>query len=342
MAEVAASFKRNRSAGGCLAPLKNGQECGVQAIRSHLVSRTQLEAIAVDGHVHALTLDVMQQWLHDLPPVGRVGIGNASTFPGFCPKHDSALFEPLDRLQLELSAKSSFLLAYRALCREVLRKRQEIASKQEELDMPAAEELLDRLDEIRFERTRLEILGWRDMEMAKLRMDECLLRGDFSAVDWAGWTTTTPLPLLAASYTCPGIGFDWEPLQDVGSEHPAFYVAVSVLNTPSGGVLHLSWLRGQGPAGTARALIRSLQSAEVDTFLTWLLHVSESVFFSDTWWKSATPEKIAAVRELAAVPPVRPSKPLFDGVVDRKVGITAKLSRAWPPPSRARRRKRPS
>ena len=50
----------------------------------------------------------------------KVGRNQASTFPGFCSRHDTEIFKPLDTKPLSLDdAEQLFLIAYRSLTREL-------------------------------------------------------------------------------------------------------------------------------------------------------------------------------------------------------------------------------
>ena len=50
----------------------------------------------------------------------QIGINKASTFPGFCPKHDSSLINSIDNKPISLDdPEQLFLLAYRAATREL-------------------------------------------------------------------------------------------------------------------------------------------------------------------------------------------------------------------------------
>ncbi|MEG7524635.1 MAG: hypothetical protein M3H12_16330, partial [Chromatiales bacterium] len=48
----------------------------------------------------------------------EIGVGVASTFAGFCQKHDNELFKPIDDPYLAPNDEQVFLYAYRCLCRE--------------------------------------------------------------------------------------------------------------------------------------------------------------------------------------------------------------------------------
>ncbi|MBN2561438.1 MAG: hypothetical protein JXQ75_10970 [Phycisphaerae bacterium] len=85
----------------CLCP-----GCSQPAIMSHSQQKEgQLRAIAKDGRVYALSHNVFHHLKDlglrdDVLNVQVLGIGEASTFPGFCRQHDRMIFAPIEREEL--------------------------------------------------------------------------------------------------------------------------------------------------------------------------------------------------------------------------------------------------
>jgi hypothetical protein len=77
-----------------------------------------LRAIAENGHVISSKKGAFDIGRNDggIIPVPD-GIGNASTFPGFCNTHD-AMFSPAEQKIVPLSREVAFLLSYRAISLE--------------------------------------------------------------------------------------------------------------------------------------------------------------------------------------------------------------------------------
>ncbi|MEH6478363.1 MAG: hypothetical protein V7727_21910, partial [Sneathiella sp.] len=100
----------------CLEPLMT---CKSKSIKAHSIQNAgTLGLLERNGHV------VMPKQHHskDGPSIKfkEVGRNLATTFTGFCAKHDQTIFKPLDTKPF--SAKDSeqlFLLAYRSICREL-------------------------------------------------------------------------------------------------------------------------------------------------------------------------------------------------------------------------------
>ena len=104
----------------CLAPEKWRQSCSRTVCKAHTVPRSSLNLIAEDGHVLSFKPNLRNLKKHGpaMPPQ-RQGVGSASTFTGFCAKHDDQIFSPLEKAPFEGTPEQCFLVAYRALAREL-------------------------------------------------------------------------------------------------------------------------------------------------------------------------------------------------------------------------------
>lgn len=100
----------------CLEPALG---CTHDAIRAHSVQRVgALELIAVDGHVYKIG-NTMSEGGAGVR-FEKTGIRQASTFYGFCNRHDTKIFEAIDTRPLSAHDNEQlFLLAYRAVTKEL-------------------------------------------------------------------------------------------------------------------------------------------------------------------------------------------------------------------------------
>jgi len=105
--------------GTCIA-IESGSFCGKPAIKSHSIQKkNSIDAIATSGHVCAFPNG----------PHGRVGNSNraefeligvskASTFPGFCSRHDHGLFTKIESPPIKNNYRNALTTAFRAHCYE--------------------------------------------------------------------------------------------------------------------------------------------------------------------------------------------------------------------------------
>lgn len=93
-------------------------------INSHTIQKSKmLSSISREGHVYTGSTD----YFDSLKNGGKLtfklkGIKQVSTFPGFCQKHDTELFKPIDTSFLIPTNKQVILYAYRAISKEVFLK----------------------------------------------------------------------------------------------------------------------------------------------------------------------------------------------------------------------------
>lgn len=118
--------KLNKLKFPCLCP-----GCSQLAIFSHSQQKEgQLRAIAKNGLVYALNRNMFQTFKNIINGqfntfVSKVGIHEASAFPGYCAKHDDMIFSPIEKYPLTPSnPEQAALLFLRAISLEYAVKRQ--------------------------------------------------------------------------------------------------------------------------------------------------------------------------------------------------------------------------
>ena len=102
----------------CGHPLASPSSRRGNIVRAHTVQlEGGLSEIARNRHVYGMQVE-NGRLVYKL-----VGVRRASTFSGFCAYHDAELFRPLETQPFVVSKEQLFLLAYRALSKEVYAKR---------------------------------------------------------------------------------------------------------------------------------------------------------------------------------------------------------------------------
>ena len=101
--------------------------CSGNIIKAHTISKSSaLKPMAVDGHIYMFDHSDHRTFksaynLGYLEPV-KVGINKATTFTGFCGKHDNDAFEKIDDPDMSVGLDEAMLLSYRSLAREIYAK----------------------------------------------------------------------------------------------------------------------------------------------------------------------------------------------------------------------------
>jgi SEC-C motif len=95
--------------------------CKGKIIDAHTVSKSgSLRGIASNGKVYNFTPSINSLFDNNgMFNLREIGIGQASTFPGFCAHHDKQLFAPIEDCIFEANAYNATLLGYRAISNEL-------------------------------------------------------------------------------------------------------------------------------------------------------------------------------------------------------------------------------
>lgn len=87
--------------------------CSHEIIKAHSISRSSsLKSISKNNHVYGMKLDYKGMLF------SKIGTKNASTFTGFCKKHDELLFASFEKNDFKKTSKQLFDLCYSAICIE--------------------------------------------------------------------------------------------------------------------------------------------------------------------------------------------------------------------------------
>ena len=109
----------------CLAPSAWRSKCSGKIVRAHTVPKSgSLQKIVRMGHVYSFdtSIESIERNRGSIVPK-LLGINKASTFAGFCSRHDDAIFSPLEKQEFNGTPEQCFLLGYRALALELYKKR---------------------------------------------------------------------------------------------------------------------------------------------------------------------------------------------------------------------------
>jgi hypothetical protein len=226
----------------CLHPQAGPDVCD-RIASAHTVQRARVLRELIDSSQHVLHFEGTARTRDDLLPLRAVGWREASTFTGFCARHDAATFAPVEADEFCGTAEQCFLLAYRALCHEVYIKSVSLRAQ------PGLRRLADQgrsiaeqegiqhyYDVIRRGASR----GLPYLERLKLYMDRELLTHEH-----ASWVNTLvrfngPLSVATAGVVSPNRDLSGASLQSLsGPEQPLF---CDVAIAPADRVIVLSHL----------------------------------------------------------------------------------------------------
>jgi hypothetical protein len=286
--EIIEQFSRSRKTRLCLHP-NAGPGCQGRIIKAHTIQRGGgLTQIAENGHVYTLNNDPAPVLKSGCLSVRLAGVKNASTFTGFCAHHDKVLFQPIEDFPFTANIEQAFLLAYRALARDLYAKRAQVADvphlKTLDRGMPITEQISHQ--------TRVNAYGigssrgLEDIERLKNELDRALLSREFSVVSHYVIEFDRTPDVLCSGVTNPVYDFQGTILQDLSDlKKNSEILTFSLIPTETGGAAVFAWLQTE-PAG--RRLVDSLNSfGDGDiphAVLRFIFQNFENLCMSPKWW----------------------------------------------------------
>lgn len=279
-----------RKRGSCLYPVFDGP-CGKPAISSHTVQkRGGLAAIAENGHVLTTMvgfIDLVKTGARPTPQ--RVGIKEASTFPGFCASHDSGTFSLIEQEDAAVSFQSAFLFYYRALCLELVRKRHALQTTEKLLGMDAGLPI-DRqvhMQSIVSSATTGLRLGISELEKYKLEADANLLQQRWEAIRYCFVQFDSVLPIVTAFAIQQEYDWQGSRLQYLGNlTHILDVVSISITSYNGASWAIFAWPEASGTADRFVSSFLSIDPSQMaERLVAACFDLAENNYIDPRWWR---------------------------------------------------------
>lgn len=289
----------------CLHPQAALGVCN-KVIAAHTIQRSGGLARIVDGANKVLRFNPFKPGLDGRPVLESIGWREASTFKGFCGRHDNEVFSPLEKKPFRGTPEQCFLVGYRALCHELYQKSASIRAQlslRELWDRGRPEDEQQQIHEVTSVFLAGSYKGLENNQALKSHADAVLLSRNFSA--WERYVVYFRGDIAVVSTGAPTPTFDlWgrslqilrEPTTPI---EPLYY---GVLATDEGGAIVFTWPRGLIAPHRFIDSLESLPVAALPGVLAQFMfaHVSNT-FFSVSWWQALNEVQQAWVQELAGM-----------------------------------------
>jgi hypothetical protein len=273
----------------CLHPDASNQNCSTPITRAHTIQRANiLESIAKNGHVAQFRANESGNPKRPLYSVEQIGINEATTFSGFCNRHDSQTFGPIDSNEIELSGEQTFLFAYRPLCREVHAK-----MAAEKLYQYSKEYAETHKDSFAAEFLNGCLVGTTHGLAALLHhkkvFDDCLARRAFDEMRLFAVQFDQPSCFFCSSGFSPEFTFDSRLIQDLNDlSFIQDNLTLTVWNINQLATVIFAWHSSSDKS--CIPLVKSLEASPKKRWANLCLSLAfehcENVVFSDDWWCS--------------------------------------------------------
>ena len=296
-------FKRLSRRGRCL-HFAAGSRCD-RIIGAHSIQNAgQLSLIEEGGHVIQVSADLsLMRKNNGNPGWARVGVNRASTFPGFCGKHDNELFESIDNQALVPNDHQVFLYAYRCVCREYFVK-ENAANLMGEFTK--SKQLPDGLGELVMASGIGHSIGFESLKEHKRRYDESLERAAYSDIQYVCFLSDDPWSIQLSGLLYPDYDFYGQCLQDIAdpSVTPAL---ITYFTAPVGGGWAFVFAWHRSSSDICRQFLSSLAGhcrhgkSPADALLRMTFSCCENHAIRPSWWAKLKEEHRISITERASL-----------------------------------------
>jgi len=288
----------------CFHPGASEGTCG-PIISAHTLQMSRVLCALVNRGNHVQYFSPLDNNPDGTLSLQRRGWREASTFYGFCNRHDSTTFAPLEALDFAATPEQMFLLGYRAICWEMHRKMTALKALPEKVELMGRGRSDSERDQIRSMaeiQARGAAAGLDDMNRLKAEMDDVLLSREFSRMEYCQINLEGDLCVAATGAISPNrtvSGHSLQTLHDPECDVRLLSFGMT-LNAQRQPVVGFCWQKtGVAP----RRFVEDLLSRP-DEMLSqilpqlFFLHC-QNTYFSETWWNSLNGTNPALVRRLA-------------------------------------------
>jgi hypothetical protein len=288
-------------------------DCNAAAISSHTIQRRGgLAAIAEDHHVISNRFEMEDLIKNNgKPDVRKIGLRKASTFPGFCTKHDYELFQPIEKQGAVLDKRSALLLSFRAVCMEYFKKQAAVETisihKLADSGTPFPIQAKIQIVCAAFEQGSR--LGMRDITRFKSIYDSCMSDAQFTGFKYTAIFFDKVLPIVLCSAWIVETDFHGNQLQKLGTDSEELeLIAVNVTTIGDQTAVVFGWFgKNNGPAQKFAESFQSLPDERKPSVLVSMgFEHSENVYMQPSWWNSLpSASKISLLERVMSGTPQR-------------------------------------
>jgi hypothetical protein len=261
-----------------------------QIIKAHSIQRSQsLEAIERKGHVYQVDFDALSKTGNI--SYNLIGINKASTFYGFCKKHDNELFKDIDDEHLIPNYKQTMLYAYRSITKEVFTQQSAISMLKAQIESfpkPCVEVELVRnmLSEMEY--------GLDALHSIKAHYDESLANETYDDISYVAFYCKEAPVAAFSGLIYPDFDFQGRSLQNLdGSTNKLSLVTYCSAPMGDGWCFLFSWHKSceqiaRNYMGSVAQLMKSDRILG-DALLNLVILNCENHAFSPDWWEGLEP-----------------------------------------------------
>jgi hypothetical protein len=254
-------------------------DCVSPPIGSHLLARSWLEQIA-DNTNHVVRFVMATENLGNQPAqisARRVGVNVATTFPGFCEKHDNEMFSCLEKSPFIASREQLIALRYRSVCREACIKHQMVG-----FSLPRA--LAENVPPSFSMHVAAEFKRCISLLAEKQTLEKTMLNSGNSIDSYVVKFAIKPSVLVSATIY-PLVSFTGRVF-----EFRQEWMTISIIPAEVGGWAIISWPKNAPKNSSlfAKSFAKIPKENQTVALLNFIFEASENHAISPAWWASLT------------------------------------------------------
>lgn len=270
------------------------ETCDSEIIRSHTIQkRRALDRIALDGHVYGFGQTKKIDQFSNALSLQKISINDASTFYGFCKKHDNELFDVLDDSDFFPTIKQAYLITYRTLIRELYTKN--AATKTE----PITNEVLAQIPNFPGRNTIIENMkshqlgtkmGLSYLYYVADKMFNNLKKNNFLEMQYFMIELDVFPEIMVSGAFMPEYDYSKCKIQDMIENEETSWLALNIFADSKKGIISFTWL--EDPIIEKFVLSLITAGDMINKIVELSFTNIENIFLSIEWW-----EKLSVIKK---------------------------------------------
>ena len=291
-------FWRSR---GCMHPYASQTECNSKVIDAHSIQRKGALSKLVNRSNHVCHLELLPENYDSV--VVEIGWRKASTFPGYCSKHDTSLFYKLETSQFSGTHEQCVIQSFRNVCNELYKKRALIESFEKQRMLKDRGRCLDEQINMQLSITRgIEAQSKSVNELLFLwnKFEEAIMHDKYDLFMSRSFFFKGDLFLTSASALHVEFDFSGNRLVNLWDLREKAEILIhSVMSTDQGGAIVFCWLKEhKTPEQVVSSFEAYADEDKGDVFVQYCFLGCENTFFSQTWWDQRKEHQKLQIKQL--------------------------------------------
>jgi hypothetical protein len=302
------TLKRIQKRKLCLAAGRG--DCEGKIVEAHTIPRSQLQKIAVNGHVYhmrATPADILAN--NGLLAVGERGVGDFSVLNFFCAQHDRQLFSCIENDELIFNHHQLALLHYRAMGAELYKKMNGLEGARHQTHLLQNRKHKGGREKYELAKAyeRGSELGLRDMTRTFSICESILQTEDYRRINGLVLRFKKMPTIMTVGGFSPEFDYEGGRLQKLGDANATYeQIGLSILAAEDRAAAIFTWIRG---ATVSLEFAQSLIRQDSRLFTTLAIQTAfehlENTCMNIPWWdalRSIEREKLLERMQFAGSP----------------------------------------